>query len=527
MDKLFKDIFEINFKILFNLKGLCTFFSVCLVISCADKRQGESISPFDMSKSTFNNSSKDRVFVLNTYDSTEIEQKAWFNSTIEENVDKLGDCPLEVDFNLIKVSKLMKTEREFYKFWDDATYKGRKQYFDKWMKDNKYWAYFFLKQAKLCYYTQNPRVKRHLRETLQFVNDNYSYNGRIKSDYDLTEGTWFREIYARNCRLLFDAWEYTHEPLILKIIENDTDKWLAINKPIQHGEFKIFPYSKERGFTEINPNQNLQIGLVFSKLYFEPKSKYYLNEKIKGCALNEIESALSLVESNGFLPLSEKHIHVGDSNYAGLSTSILYELVQIWGRDDWINKLKLIGRWLENSFNEKRPWNTKADGKDYHFDRFKAYNLYSRIPSWYAAGVPSERAKEWMKFVKTKFPGFESKGIFPRWGYLVTIPEEYYVITKREKMFKPLGPKAYVYIDGENIKCNIVGEEICKVFLGDTVLKKIQSMTIDINDVQNISSIKVVDVYGSAYVLNLPGSPTSTRKIEIKIFDQLNPIKDK
>lgn len=332
------------------------------------------------------------------------------------------------EIELLKIEELPGSVRKIYREWDTLSHSERKKLFDEIFERENYWGYFFSAWGKYSFYTENPKIYRIFQEALRFVKNEYSKDGIIITSREIEEGHWYRETFARNMRLLIDAFTYTNDLAVLNVVDEQTSLWIKTNeKSIMNG-FEIYPYSsklKNERSSEINPNQNLQMGLVFTKLYFNKNSKFYLDEAIKESALNEINAGLSLVKNDGFFPLNQHAIMVGDSNYAGLSSTILYELVQIWGKKDWIKILKRDGIWLEKSFNEKRPWNTKKDGKDYHFDQFSAFNLFSRIPTFYAAGVSSTRAKELMEFTKLKFPDFQILDLTPRWDFLKFLPENY------------------------------------------------------------------------------------------------------
>lgn len=429
-------------------------------------------------------------------------------------------------FDLLKVSELHASFRELYNEWDSMDSKQKKEYFEQRFMKDKYIGYFFYEWGKYYFYTQNPRIKRIFNEALSFVNKNYKDRGRLMTREDVKKGPWYRERFARNSRLMFNAWINTGSKEMLNTVDSQIEIWLSNNRTKRNKRYKIFAYSNSSDNNEINPNQNLQLALVFSNVFFEPQSKFYQNENLRKLAYNETNAALSIMKENGFLPLSEKHIKVGDSNYAGLSTTVLYELSQMWGREDWIVKLKMIGKWLNTAFDESRPWNSKKDGEDYHFDRKKVYNLYSRIPAFYAAGIPASRAKEWMNFVSTKFPGFEILGQVPRWGFLRTLPESYYSEKARKRKLKIYAPKIYTYVDETTLRCNIVGSEIIAIFIDDKEYEvKDQEMVYDTKKIKSLK-IKVSDKYQQVSQINVPISD-NVLQINLSVFDFNHPLRKK
>jgi hypothetical protein len=54
---------------------------------------------------------------------------------------------------------------------------------------------------------------------------------------------------------------------------------------------------------EIDPNQNLCVALLFSYLYWEEESMFYLNKGLKDIAYNEVDAVISIQKLNGSFPL--------------------------------------------------------------------------------------------------------------------------------------------------------------------------------------------------------------------------------
>lgn len=450
-------------------------------------------------------------------------------SELNRSVELLSDENYQAE--LLKIEELPGGVRKIYREWDDLSQESKKILFDDIFEKENYWGYFFSTWAKYSFYTENPKILRIFQEALRFVKSEYSVDGIILTKREVIEGHWYRETFARNMRLLLDAYSYTKDLAVLKIIEEQTNLWIGTNQKSNVNGFEIYPYSsklKNARSSEINPNQNLQMGLVLSKLYFNEKSKFYLNDFIKESALNEIKAGLSLVREDGFFPLNQHAINVGDSNYAGLSTIILYELVQIWGDPDWIDVLKRVGVWLEKSFNESRPWNTKDDLPDYHFDQFTAFNLFSRIPSFYAAGIPSQRAKQWMEFVKKKFTDFQVLDLTPRWDNLQSLPENYYSIHKRNKDLKHIPPQLYVRKEGDVVFINVVGSEIKDFNIGQLDEISIKDGVFEDLEIWEGDQLKVFDFHNNLTTFIFGSSLSGNHlKVVVNFFDYNNPIKNK
>jgi hypothetical protein len=432
---------------------------------------------------------------------------------------------------LLKVEELPGTFRQVYKSWDNLSLQGKRDLLDDFFKKDKYWGYFFSTWGKYYFYTENKRVLRILKEAIQLAEEEFISEGVIMTSHEMSQGHWYRETFARNMRLLLDAYAYTQEPLVLNMIESQSDLWLKKNSRVPNNGFEIFPYSsklRNSRSSEINVNQNLQMGLVFSKLYFLPESKFYQSKVMKDLALNEVNAAISLIRENGFIPLNQHALHVGDSNYAGLSTSILYELVQIWGDKKWLNLLIKSGIWLQNSFDEDRPWNAKTDGKDYHFEQFTAYNLFSRIPAFYAAGISSERAKSWMQFVKERFNHFDILDLVPRWDHLQTLPEDYYAVQKRDKSLKVLPPSIYAFVANQSLNINIVASQVSFFKIGTREFYEFKDCEFFEMKIDKKAKIMVKDAYQQESELQILDDWEGKKvRIQVQVYDLNHPIKNK
>jgi hypothetical protein len=429
---------------------------------------------------------------------------------------------------LLKVEELPGSFREVYKTWDKLDENGKKALLENIFNQDKYWGYFFSTWGKYYFYTENSRVLRILKEAIVITGTKIHHDGVVQTSAEISQGHWYRETFARNMRLLLEAYSYSQNPLVLELVDTQTSQWMDKNVREKANGFMIYPYSaqlKNSRSSEINVNQNLQMGLVFSKLYFEPESKFYLNETIRKIALDEINASLSLFRNDGFIPLNQHAAHVGDSNYAGLSTSILYELVQIWGHPSWINYLQQSGRWLEKSFDENRPWNAKTDGKDYHFDQFSAYNLFSRIPAFYAAGISTFRAKEWMNFVASRFTNFDILDLVPRWDHLQSLPEHYYSEKVRTKNLKVLPPSIYAEINQNILKINIVASEVEEIVIAQQRKTSFSLENSFFMRFKNGDKIKVKDAQLQESVLEIPKKWVGKEwKVEVCLFDFNHPI---
>lgn len=118
------------------------------------------------------------------------------------------------------------------------------------------------------------------------------------------------------------------------------------------------------------------------------------------------------------------------------------------------------------------PWNLPRDKPNHDKNRHSFYNLISRIPAFYHYGVSSEYAKNWVDFVRQKFPD-QNLRLHARWMEHRTIPREYYL----NQSYKfDLPPKVFVHKDKEKLYINVVAEEADNIVIltdeGDALYDK-------------------------------------------------------
>ncbi len=327
--------------------------------------------------------------------------------------------------------------------------------------DRRFNGYIIRDLSRAYFLTKDEEYKNIANDLFNIYKESFEVNGILQSQYFHNQGSWYRDTFTREMNLLYQSYLYLNNKDILSTIEEQISLWLVKVKRDLHNEYIIFPYGinlikDELHIYEINPNQNLAIARLFSNLYFERNSKFFKNQLFKEIIINEVNAALSLQNENGSLPLREELPLVLDSNYGGFASTMLYDIVQMWPNKVWIKKLKKIGRWLYNDFPMNHPWNMKEDYPNYRQDRFYAYNLISRLSSFYIADIDSTYAKEWVLFIQEKFPN-DNLRFETRWIESLSIPRSYYL--DNEIIFN-IKPKVYISDDNTHIFINIIGESI-------------------------------------------------------------------
>jgi hypothetical protein len=319
---------------------------------------------------------------------------------------------------------------------------------------------------------------------------------------------------------------YLNNEDILREVESQISLWLELVDRKEHNGYKVFPYGirindGELQSYEINPNQNLAIARLFSNLYFEPKSLYFKSDLFKDIVLNEVNAALSLQDENGALKLREGLPLVYDSNYGGLASTMLYDIVQMWPFDKWIIPLKKIGTWLYRDFPIERPWNVEEDFPDWRQDRFTSYNLISRLLSFYVAGVETKYVQKWVVFIHKTFPDVNLR-LEARWMEMLSFPRAYYLEKEVEFYLKP---KVYISSDEQHLFINIIGEKIggYKVYLNELELD-IDENNLTFSNVTNNYTI-VYSSYDKQYSHKETITSDSNKLIIINVIDKDNKIK--
>lgn len=358
----------------------------------------------------------------------------------------------------------------------------------KYISEYYYWGYFIRDLGLIYHFNHDEKAKRIAREVLNILQEKCTYQNVITCEVN---HNWFRDDFARNQRLLFEAYQYFGERTYLEVIEKQVLLWFDKVPRSYHNAFKIFPYGiKFNGETfesAIDPNQNLILAWLFSELYFCRESSFYKSSKLKEIIMNEVDATLSLQLPTGELPLAETYPLVFDSNYGGYSSGILYNICHYWNIPKWNKALCKMGEWLYSAFPMSHPWNVKEDFPNYVKDRFYASNLLERIPAFYAAGIPEEYVHAWVDFVVTMFP--ETDKLIPIKFYQKrTLPSSYLV----KGYGKEIGYDVPLVIEKEG-KIMIIWREVTEVRIGKDVYREFPVSLSEVDD------IVIVDIFGRSF----------------------------
>ncbi|WP_078431828.1 hypothetical protein [Metabacillus halosaccharovorans] len=328
--------------------------------------------------------------------------------------------------------------------------------------ETKYPGYLPKHLGFLYHLTGDSQYKRMVQENIALLKTYYLKDGQLQSPEYQKMDWWYRDPFARDLNGLYEAYQYTELPEIIDFIDNQAALWMSKVPRQSNNSFTIYPYGisdeGKIGSIEINPNQNIQIALLFSNLYWEPESRFYKNPLLKDIVYNEVNAVLSLQKENGSLPLRQHLPLVEDTNYGGYSGNMLYQLAQVWGNPSWIQSTIELGNWLFHEYSMSHPWNTPKDAPNYHFDRINSFNLISRVLLFYAAGIPEQDVHNWIQFSENRFPD-EDMYLLERWYFYKSIPRNY--LNGNMAIINQLPPSIYseaAFRDKMSIR--IVGETI-------------------------------------------------------------------
>ncbi len=326
--------------------------------------------------------------------------------------------------------------------------------------DGRFNSYVIRDIARYYFLTKDVKYKEIALDLFDIYVKNFKVNGILQPDYFSQQKYWYRDTFTREMFLLVQSYEYLDSDNILREVEEQVNLWMKMIDRREHNGFLLYPYginlkNFETEPYEINPNQNLAVARLFSTLYFNPKSIFFKNFEFKNIVFNEVNAALSLVNPDGSIPLRENLPYVFDSNYAGLATTFLYNIVQMWALEDtWKKDLQKIGLWIYKKYPMSHPWNTPEDFPNFRAERFYAYNLIGRLVSFYYSGVSSEYARSWVEFIKNKFPE-ENLRMETRWMEYRDIPRSYYLSS--DFNFN-LPPKFYISHNDKKVMITVVSE---------------------------------------------------------------------
>lgn len=404
---------------------------------------------------------------------------------------------------------------DVYYNWTILSQNEKRFFFDK----ENYLGYFIRDISLVYVLTKQESVKQVVEEAFQFVCTNYKTDGRIIPAWSTQ---WLRDVFGRDCRLFYEAYQNTKSKLILAELENQVDLWISCIKRVNHnGHYIFLPGIDGHGkfFQQnIDPNQNMVLAWLFSELYWCEESCFYKRQEFRDIVFNEVNAALSLQRVDGALSLAEHLPDVYDSNYGGYTSSILYNICQMWNMPEWINALKRMGKWLYEAFPMDHPWNEKSDYPNWVVDRFYASNLLGRIPAFFAAGVDREFLYQWVSFAKEKF-SISDRNLILRDFCIRSLPRSYFIKGFDDSKFDFID-EPRVLIDDDNIR--IIGRNVDKLYVNDVLYLIPENSDFKVRLIAGINVLRIIYKGKVCFIKNI--EVKQLLLLDVRIVDYEHPL---
>lgn len=179
----------------------------------------------------------------------------------------------------------------------------------------------------------------------------------------------------------------------------------------------------------VDVNQNAELALAYTQLYFEPASAFYKSKMAKEIVVNEMQASLAIQDSKtGAIPIgdSEKWITRFDTLYGSYGLFSWTWVNTYWKNPEWQKHIDQAGRWLAGFLN-----NTGKMANRYYpseSDSFEPVDLWCRIPAYWKIGFSPKRDINY-GYGNASSGVLEKKWAFTPFAYfeLMRIPAEFYL----------------------------------------------------------------------------------------------------
>ena len=219
---------------------------------------------------------------------------------------------------------------------------------------------------------QRPEWEASIRKQVNYSQTFRLLHGLPYINYHLYPNL-YRDQIAREAIALIHVSQVLNDPQILQMADNIAKAMKNLLPRHQiffkgrhynlfYGEYSktsppISPLPNPQ--EDISPNQNAEVGLLFTMLYHEPRSSFYLTGDAYEIATHELDAAISVQGPNGELPLGvypPGTPEVNDTGYASYTSALVAMANVYWNFARYHDFQYRIGRW----FNEWRDPNHYA-----------------------------------------------------------------------------------------------------------------------------------------------------------------------
>ena len=192
------------------------------------------------------------------------------------------------------------------------------------------------------------------------------------------------------------------------------------------------PYDTSSLNPWVDVNQNAELALAYTLLYFEPKSAFFKSAIAKEIVVNEMEAGLAIQNAaTGAIPIGDNEYWIAkyDTLYGSYGLFSWTWLNIYWKNPEWRKHIESAGRWLAGISTgqgrmAKRYYPAESDS-------LELVDLWCRIPALWQIRFSPERIIDSI-YGGPGSPNSSSAGSYAPFAYfeLMKIPPEFYLRPK-------------------------------------------------------------------------------------------------
>jgi hypothetical protein len=188
------------------------------------------------------------------------------------------------------------------------------------------------------------------------------------------------------------------------------------------------PYDASGLNTWVDVNQNAELALAYTLLYFEPKSALHKSALAKDIVVNEMEAGLAIQDpKTGGIPIGDSDFWITklDTGYGAYALFSWTWLNIYWKNLEWQKHIESAAKWLI-------PYSTGKGRMDEHYYPGVSYalscDLWFRIPPFHKIGFSPDRLIDYAYGHPEKWEAGHSWAFTPFAHYAVMgIPPKFYL----------------------------------------------------------------------------------------------------
>lgn len=278
----------------------------------------------------------------------------------------------------------------------------------------------------------NPEWRASIERQVQYSNTQRLLDGLpfIQTLYDTKGNPYYeyltRDQMAREAIAQYHVYEAFSDIKYLRAVDsialNMKNRLVRGATTYKNRTYRLFygRYSKAPGHApilpegeHISPNQNAEVGLLFTLLFHNPKSRFYRDPLAKEIAIEELDAAISVQKASGALPLTVDPTY-DDTGYGSYTLVLLAMANSHWRKSEYTNSLIAGGQWLKiwltpGMYADHYGNNLFCRGRDSNGRPCEhSMEMWSRLPSYYLSGLNLDNYvpllyKNWLDNVATTY----------------------------------------------------------------------------------------------------------------------------